>query len=65
LTTGGEKWDRWPRAVVKQDDVTDDAKIHSLRLEVLNIALSAADFVSSVRKSILDIVYPAFGSPFR
>lgn len=46
------------RAAVKQEDVTDDAKLHSLRLKVLNLALTAADWTSKVKRSTADIVHP-------
>jgi hypothetical protein len=49
------------RVVVKQEDVTDDAKLHSLRLKVLNLALTAADWTPKVKKSVVDIVH-AFDS---
>jgi len=45
------------RAVVKQEDVTDDAKLHSLRLKVLNLALTAADWTSKAKRSVVDIVH--------
>lgn len=47
------------RAVVKQDDVSDDAKLHSLRLKVLSLVLTAADWIPPVEKAIADIVHPA------
>ncbi len=53
------------RAVVKQDDVTDDAKLHSLRLKVLNIALTAADWVPLVERSVVDIVHGVPSVPNR
>jgi len=49
------------RAVVKQEDVTDDAKLHSLQLKVLNLSLTAADWTPRVKKSIVDILH-AFDS---
>jgi len=49
------------RAVVKQEDVTDDAKLHSLQLKVLNLSLTAADWNPRVKKSIVDILH-AFDS---
>jgi hypothetical protein len=49
------------RAVVKQDDISDDAKLHSLRLKVLNIALTAADWVDPVQRAIAGIVHSATG----
>jgi hypothetical protein len=49
------------RAAVKQEDVTDDAKLHSLRLKVLNLALTGADWTPKVKRSVVDIVH-AFDS---
>jgi hypothetical protein len=49
------------RAVVKQEDVTDDAKLHSLRMKVLNLVLTAADWTSKVKRSVVDIAH-AFDS---
>ena len=46
------------RAVVKQEDLTDDAKLHSLRLKVLNLVLTPADWTSKVKRSVVDIVHP-------
>jgi hypothetical protein len=51
------------RAVVKQDDVSDDARLHSLRLKVLNLALTAADWISPVQRAIADIVHSSARSP--
>jgi hypothetical protein len=51
------------RAVVKQEDVTDDAKLHSLRLKVLNLALTEADWTPKVKKSAVDIVHAFDSSP--
>ena len=49
------------RAVVKQEDATDDAKLHSLRLKVLNLALTGADWSAGAKRSVVDIVH-AFDS---
>jgi hypothetical protein len=51
------------RAAVKQEDVTDDAKLHSLRLKVLNLALTEADWTPKVKKSAADIVHAFDSSP--
>ena len=45
------------RAVVKQEDVTDDGKLHSQRLKVLNLALTAADWIPKTKKSVVDIAH--------
>jgi len=45
------------RAQVKRDDITDQARIRTLRLTILNVALTAADWVSPVEKAIADIVH--------
>jgi hypothetical protein len=42
---------------VKRDDITDRAKIRTLRLAILNVALTAADWVSPVEKALADIVH--------
>jgi hypothetical protein len=41
----------------KADDVTDGAKLHSLRLKILNILLHAAPYVHPVSKAIADIIH--------
>jgi hypothetical protein len=51
------------RAVVKQEDATDDAKLYSLRLKVLNLGLTAADWTPNVKKSVVDIVHAFESSP--
>jgi hypothetical protein len=51
------------RVMVKQEDVTDDAKLHSLRLKVLNLGLTAADWTPNVKKSVVDIVHAFDSSP--
>src|SRR5258708_7942385 len=45
------------RAQVKRDDITDQARIKTLRLTILNVALTAADWVNPVEKAIADIVH--------
>jgi hypothetical protein len=45
------------RAQVKRDDITDQARIRTLRLTILSVALSAADWVNPVEKAIADIVH--------
>jgi hypothetical protein len=44
------------RAQVKQEDVADGAKIHSLRLAILNIALTAAVLVDPIKNAVAGIV---------
>ena len=51
------------RAVVKQEDVTEDAKLYSLRLKVLNLGLTVADWNPNVKKSVADIVHAFDSSP--
>jgi hypothetical protein len=51
------------RAVLKQEDVTDDAKLYSLRLKVLNLGLTTADWTPNVKKSVVDIVHAFDSSP--
>jgi hypothetical protein len=51
------------KAVVKQGDATDDAKLYSLRLKVLNLGLTAADWTPNVKKSVVDIVHAFDSSP--
>jgi hypothetical protein len=45
------------KAQVKREDISDGAKIHSLRLRLLPIVLKAADLVRPVKKAIGDILY--------
>lgn len=49
------------QAQVKRDDITDQARIQTLRLRVLNIALTAADWVGPVQKAVADIARSASG----
>jgi hypothetical protein len=51
------------RAVLKQEDATDDAKLNAVRLKVLNLALTSADWTPTVKKSIADIVHAFDSSP--
>ncbi|HEV7880231.1 hypothetical protein [Bradyrhizobium sp.] len=46
---------------VKQEDITDQAKMHTMRLNILQVALTAADWVSPVQKAVADIVRSATG----
>lgn len=45
------------KAQVKRDDISDGARINSLRLKILNIALKASDYVGPARKAVGDIVH--------
>jgi hypothetical protein len=45
------------RSQVKRDDISDQARIRTLRLMILDIALTAADWVNPVEKAIADIVH--------
>ncbi|WP_041801598.1 hypothetical protein [Rhodopseudomonas palustris] len=45
------------KAQVKRDDISDEARIRTLRLQVLQIALKASDWISPVQKAIGDIVH--------
>jgi hypothetical protein len=45
------------RAQVKRDDITDQARIKTLRLTILSVALTAADWVNPVEKAIADIIH--------
>jgi hypothetical protein len=47
------------KAQVKREDISDRAKIDTLRLTVLNIVLTTADWLVPVRKAVADIVYSA------
>lgn len=49
------------RAQVKREDIGDRAKIDTLRLKLLSIVLTAADFVAPVQKATADIVHTASG----
>src|SRR6266581_939481 len=45
---------RWQ---LKRDDISDQVRIRTLRLMILDIALTAADWVNPVEKAIADIVH--------
>ncbi len=45
------------RAQVKRNDITDQARIRTLRLTILDVALTAADWVSPIENAIADIVH--------
>jgi acylphosphatase len=47
------------RSQVKQEDVADGAKIHSMRLTILNITLTAASWIVPVKAAIADIIHDA------
>jgi hypothetical protein len=49
------------KAQVKREDISDRAKIDTLRLKVLSIALTAADWLVPVQKALADIVYSPAG----
>jgi hypothetical protein len=49
------------KSQVKSDDITDQARIQTLRLTILNVALTAADWVNPVEKAIADIVHSPSG----
>jgi len=46
---------------VKREDISDQARIHTMRLRILQVALTAADWVSPVQKAVADIVRTASG----
>jgi hypothetical protein len=49
------------RAQVKHEDISDRAKVDTLRLKLLSVVLKAADFVAPVQKAMADIVHVASG----
>ena len=49
------------QAQVKREDIADQAKIRTMRLNILQVVLTAADWVSPVQKAIADIVHSASG----
>jgi len=55
------------RQQVKRDDVTDRARIDTLRLKLLQIALTASDWVEPIEGGVQhlvgDIVHPATAAP--
>lgn len=44
------------KAQIKRDDVSDGARINSMRLRILNVLLKASDWISPVQKAIAGIV---------
>ena len=51
------------RAQVKRQDISDGAKINTLRLRVLSIVLKAGDFIGPVGKSIADYIHSDVSKP--
>ena len=49
------------KAQVQREDISDRAKIDTLRRKPLSIALTAADWLVPVQKAVADIVYSAGG----
>jgi hypothetical protein len=49
------------QAQVKREDISDQARIRTLRLRILDIALTAADWVGPVQKAVADIARSAGG----
>jgi hypothetical protein len=49
------------QAQVKREDIADQARIRTMRLNILQVVLTAADWVSPVQKAIADIVHSASG----
>jgi tetratricopeptide (TPR) repeat protein len=47
------------KAQVKREDISDRVKIDTLRLKVLSIVLTAADWVTPVHRAIAEVVHPA------
>jgi hypothetical protein len=47
------------REQVKREDVSDRARINTLRLSILNLALLAADWITPVEKKVVEIVHSA------
>lgn len=45
------------RAQVKREDMSDGVRINTPRLAILNLALTAADWLPGVQKSVADIVH--------
>jgi hypothetical protein len=50
------------RAQVKRDDISDGARIGSLRLKILNIALMGAAWITPVQRAMSDIVHLSGGN---
>ena len=49
------------KAQVKREDISDRAKIDTLRLKLQSIALTAADWLVPVQKATADIVHTVSG----
>jgi hypothetical protein len=49
------------KAQVKREDISDGARINTLRLKILSITLTAADWLAPVQKALADIVHSASG----
>jgi hypothetical protein len=45
------------QAQVKSEDVTGGARLHTLRLKILNMVLTAADWTTPVQKAVADIAH--------
>jgi hypothetical protein len=45
------------KAQVKREDISDGARINSLRLQVLNVALKGAGLVGPVEKAIANMIH--------
>jgi hypothetical protein len=50
------------RAQVKQDDISDQARIETLRLKVLEFVLRGSSVVGPVHEAVAKIIHAAFGS---
>jgi len=50
------------QAQVKGEDVNGGARLNTLRLKILNIALTAADWTTPVPKAVADIAYSVTAS---
>ena len=46
---------------VKRDDISDEERINTLRLRVLQVSLTAADWIGPVQKALADIVHQVGG----
>jgi hypothetical protein len=49
------------KAQVKREDISDRAKIDTLRLKLVSIVLTAADWLVPMQKPVADIVHSASG----
>jgi hypothetical protein len=49
------------KAQVKRDDITDQARIKTLKLTILDIVLTAADWVTPIQKAMAEIVHSSAG----